>query len=59
MKKKRTNNKKTDNSDSNNWLCTFNDLMTLLMVFFVLIFSMSTIDIKKSSGMVEMAGAPL
>ncbi len=25
------------------WLCTFNDLMTLLMVFFVLLFSMSSI----------------
>jgi len=29
------------------WLTTFNDLVTLLMVFFVLLFSMSTIDIGK------------
>lgn len=29
------------------WLTTFNDLTTLLMVFFVLIFSMSTIDAKR------------
>jgi chemotaxis protein MotB len=30
-----------------NWLTTFNDLVTLLMVFFVLLFTMSTIDTKK------------
>lgn len=28
------------------WLCTFNDMMTLLLVFFVLIFSLSTMDIQ-------------
>ncbi len=28
----------------NAWLCTFNDMMTLLLVFFVLLFSMGTID---------------
>ena len=29
------------------WLCTFNDLVTLLMVFFVLIFSMGSGDVEK------------
>lgn len=29
------------------WLTTFNDLMTLLMVFFVLLFTMSSIDTKQ------------
>ena len=29
------------------WLCTFNDLMTLLLTFFVLILSMSSMDDKK------------
>lgn len=33
-----------------NWLTTFNDLMTLLMVFFVLIFTMSSLDLDKSKG---------
>ena len=29
------------------WLTTFNDLVTLLMVFFVLLFTMSTVDTRK------------
>jgi chemotaxis protein MotB len=29
------------------WLTTFNDLVTLLMVFFVLLFTMSTLDTRK------------
>ena len=29
------------------WLCTFADLMNLLLCFFVLLFSMSTVDAKK------------
>jgi chemotaxis protein MotB len=35
------------------WLCTFNDLMTLLMVFFVLLFSMSTITDPRIRNMVH------
>ncbi len=34
--------------DPAGWLITFNDLMTLLMVFFVLWFAMSRIDVHKS-----------
>jgi chemotaxis protein MotB len=33
--------------DTAKWLCTFNDLMTLLLTFFVLILSMSSLDAKK------------
>ena len=29
------------------WLCTFNDLVTLLLTFFVLLFTMGSIDLKK------------
>lgn len=29
------------------WMATFSDLMTLLMVFFILLFSMSSIEVKK------------
>jgi chemotaxis protein MotB len=38
-----------DGQNSSSWLTTFNDLVTLLMVFFVLLFTMSTIDSKKMS----------
>ena len=38
---------------SASWLTTFNDMMTLLMVFFVLIFSMSTLDINRTEGLIE------
>ncbi len=33
--------------NSAGWLTTFNDLVTLLMVFFVLLFTMSSVDAKK------------
>jgi chemotaxis protein MotB len=45
--------KQPEEGGSANWLCTFNDLMTLLMVFFVLIFTMGSLDLDKSSGMID------
>ena len=42
-----------EESGSASWLTTFNDMMTLLMVFFVLIFSMSTLDINRTEGLIE------
>jgi chemotaxis protein MotB len=41
--------KSADSQEQNNmaWLTTFNDLITLLMVFFVLVFTMSSIDAVK------------
>src|SRR6056297_3769392 len=39
-------NKNKDNTESN-WMTTFSDMMTLLMTFFVLLYSMSTIDAQK------------
>jgi len=44
MKKKKQTNAE---SGGPGWLCTFNDLMTLLMVFFVMLFTMSSLDVKK------------
>ena len=40
-------NSEFEQPSTTGWLTTFNDFITLLMVFFVLLFSMSTIDTKK------------
>ena len=37
----------SEGSNTAGWLTTFNDLVTLLMVFFVLLFTMSTVDSRK------------
>lgn len=37
----------TEAGNSMGWLTTFNDLVTLLMVFFVLLFTMGSVDAKK------------
>ena len=39
----------SDEDDSNEWLTTFADLSMLLLVFFILLFSMSTLDKDKFS----------
>ena len=39
--------KQPEGGGGSNWLCTFNDLVTLLMVFFVLIFTMGSGDSEK------------
>lgn len=39
--------KKPKQEESAKWLLTFNDLVTCLMVFFVLVFSLSSIDLLK------------
>jgi chemotaxis protein MotB len=39
--------KQPEGGGGSDWLCTFNDLVTLLMVFFVLIFTMGSGDSKK------------
>ncbi len=49
MKRNRQHNGQTDEPNSSSWLTTFNDLVTLLMVFFVLMFSLGTINVKKMS----------
>jgi chemotaxis protein MotB len=46
--RKRNDDKLSENGGNTaGWLTTFNDLLTQLMVFFVLLFTMSTIDTKK------------
>ncbi len=46
MKRQRQSSK-NEGIKSTGWLTTFNDLVTLLMVFFVMLFTMSSIDAKK------------
>lgn len=45
MKKRLLKNRKINRKIS--WLMTFNDMITLLMVFFVLLFTMGSVDMKK------------
>ena len=47
MKRLQRNFESEGHSNTAGWLTTFNDLVTLLMVFFVLLFTMSTIDTQK------------
>ncbi len=44
---RRRRSPESEGGNASGWLTTFNDLVTLLMVFFVLLFTMSTIDTKK------------
>ena len=39
--------KKAKEQDTNRWMLTYSDMVTLLLVFFVLLFAISTIDITK------------
>jgi chemotaxis protein MotB len=48
---KRNKNKKEINKDA--WLNTYADMITLILVFFILLFSMSTIDAEKYKQLVE------
>ena len=45
--RRRSHHSTEQDSNSAGWLTTFNDLVTLLMVFFVLLFTMSSVDAKK------------
>lgn len=43
----RNRNRSSSGGNATAWLTTFNDLITLLMVFFVLLFTMATTDVGK------------
>ena len=49
-RRKRNSNKEENNTGSPAWMTTFGDLMTLLLVFFVLLYSFSVIDLQKFQG---------
>src|SRR5690625_6431029 len=46
-------NKKRKNSGAPRWMVTYSDMVTLILVFFVLLFSMSQIDLRKFQSLTE------
>ncbi|MBU2660524.1 flagellar motor protein MotS [Bacillus cabrialesii] len=49
----RRNGSGKNRQSSSNWMVTFTDLITLILVFFILLFSMSQIDLQKFKAAVE------
>ena len=47
MKLRHERRKREQGRKSPNWIITFSDLITLILVFFILLFSMSQIDLNK------------
>ncbi|MDA7027262.1 flagellar motor protein MotS [Bacillus sp. CLL-7-23] len=47
MKLRHDRRKRESGRKSSSWIFTFSDLITLILVFFILLFSMSQIDLKK------------
>ncbi|WP_243734039.1 OmpA/MotB family protein [Halanaerobium saccharolyticum] len=47
------NNNKDNEPGSPAWMTTFGDMMTLLLVFFVLLYSFSTMDVEKFKGFIS------
>src|SRR5699024_8041336 len=50
---KRRNTRKTKNTGAPKWMVTYSDMVTLILVFFVLLFSMSQIDQVKFDALSE------
>ncbi|AEP87822.1 flagellar motor protein MotS [Bacillus spizizenii] len=49
----RRNGSGKNSHSSSNWMVTFSDLITLILVFFILLFSMSQIDLQKFKAAVD------
>jgi len=50
-KKRNSSNSDTDGSPA--WMTTFGDMMTLLLVFFVMLYSFSVMDLEKFQGFID------
>ncbi len=46
-------NKRPENKGAPRWMTTYSDMVTLILVFFVLLFSMSQIDAEKFKAIAE------
>lgn len=53
MEKRKTNESLFEDETAMDWLVTYSDLMTLLLVFFVLLFSLSTFNVEKFKEILE------
>ncbi|MCY9444533.1 flagellar motor protein MotS, partial [Bacillus spizizenii] len=49
----RRNGSGKNSHSSSSWMVTFSDLITLILVFFILLFSMSQIDLQKFKAAVD------
>ncbi|KAF1681577.1 flagellar motor protein MotS [Bacillus mexicanus] len=47
LRRERRNGSGKNSQSSSSWIVTFSDLITLILVFFILLFSMSQIDLQK------------
>ncbi|MGM0602290.1 MAG: flagellar motor protein MotB [Bacillota bacterium] len=52
-RKRNSSNKNQDGGGSPAWMTTFGDMMTLLLVFFVLLYSFSSLDVQKFKGFIS------
>lgn len=52
-RKKKNNSGGDDGGGSPAWMTTFGDMMTLLLVFFVLLYSFSSMDVEKFKGFIS------
>src|SRR6056297_3238329 len=56
MKMRRNKRRTNDNDEAGGspaWMTTFGDMMTLLLVFFVLLYSFSVMDLEKFKGFIS------
>ncbi|WP_025688446.1 flagellar motor protein MotB [Paenibacillus zanthoxyli] len=54
MRQRGRRNRRPDGRDSSNrWMITYADLITLLLIFFVVLFAMSSLDQQKYSGVIS------
>ena len=57
MARKKKHEGEHDNSER--WLLTYSDLITLLMIFFVVMYAMSNVDAQKYEALAESLGTSL
>jgi Flagellar motor protein len=59
FKKKKKNEEEGTPENSERWLLTYSDMITLLLALFIILYSMSTLDAKKFAQIAQSMGAAL